>query len=317
LKVLYILGAGRSGSTILGNVLGESEGYFHAGELRGIWGNGLVRGQSCGCGTPVPECPIWSAVVAATFADPEVPKADPRTVERWKVALRMRHTWRLLRESPRHLSEWAELDAYTRVMAGLYKHLAEVTGSSVVLDSSKRSSDGALLRLMHGIEPFYVHLVRDPRAVAFSWQRVKPSLGSPRLSEMPRFGPNESTRYWTELNMGAELIRRSHPADRYMLVRYEDFILRPRATIESVATMMGQPASEAPFVDERTVNLQPNHTVGGNPDRLKHGPIQLRSDDEWIDRQASRDRLKATAVAFPLLARYGYPVRQHARHHDS
>ncbi len=316
MKVLYILGAGRSGSTLLGNVLGESEGYFHAGELRGIWGNGLVRGQSCGCGVPVPECPIWSAVVAATFADPDVPRADAQTVQRWKLAVRMRHTWRLLRGSPRRLSGWVELDAYTSVMAGLYRHLAEITGSAVVIDSSKRSSDGALLRLMPGVEPFYVHLVRDPRAVAFSWQRVKPSLGSPRLNDMPRFGASESTRYWTQLNIGAELIRRSHPPDRSMLVRYEDFILRPREITRSIAAMVGELVSDAPFVDERTVELRPNHTVGGNPDRLKHGPIRLRSDDEWVDRQTSGDRLKATAVAFPLLGRYGYPVRQYARRDD-
>lgn len=317
LKVLYILGAGRSGSTILGNVLGESEGYFHAGELRGIWGNGLVRGQSCGCGDPVPECRIWSRVVAATFADPAVPNVDARTVERWKVAMRMRRTWRLLHGSPRSLSAWTELDAYTRVMASLYRHLAELTESTVIVDSSKRASDGALVRLMPGVEPFYVHLVRDPRAVAFSWQRVKPSLGSPRLREMPRFGPSESTRYWTQLNIGAELIKRSHPADRFLRVRYEDFVIRPRETSEAVAAMVGEPASDDPFVDERTVELRPNHTVGGNPDRLKHGPIRLRSDDEWIGQQASTDRLRATAVALPLLARYGYPVRHRARRDDS
>ena len=312
-KVLYILGAGRSGSTILGNVLGASEGYFHAGELRGIWGNGLIRGQSCGCGVPVPKCPVWSAVVAATFADSEGSAEDPRTVESWKRAVRMRHTGRLLRRSPQRLSSVPGLDAYTRVMAGLYQHLAEVTSSAVVVDSSKRASDGALLRVMRGVEPFYVQLVRDPRAVAFSWQRVKPSLGSPNLTNMPRFGANESTRYWTQLNMGAELIRRRHPSDRFMLVRYEDFVRRPRETTQSLGIMMGEPAGDAIFVDERTVDLGPNHTVGGNPDRLKSGKVQLRLDDEWIDRQASGDRLKATAVALPLLARYGYPVRQHAK----
>ena len=36
-KVLYVMGHGGSGSTILGNVLGELNGFFHAGELDTLW----------------------------------------------------------------------------------------------------------------------------------------------------------------------------------------------------------------------------------------------------------------------------------------
>lgn len=309
MRVLYVLGAGRSGSTLLGNVLGEADGCMHAGELRGIWGNGLIRGQSCGCGVPVPACEVWSLALSETFSDPTVLGSDPRTIERWKLTVRMRHTWRLLRLPRTRLLDRPEIRGYTTVMAGLYRHLGEVTGSDVVIDSSKRSSDGALLRLMEGIEPYYVHLVRDPRAVAFSWQRSKPSLGSPRLRYMPRFGANESTRHWTQLNAGAELIRRHVPPDRFMLVRYEDFIRDPRRTTSSIATFVGRPMPSTQFVDDRTVELRPNHTVGGNPDRLSSGTMRLRPDDEWMERQGRGDRFKATAIALPFLSRYGYEVR--------
>jgi hypothetical protein len=36
-KVLYIDGQGRSGRTLLHNVLGQVEGFFAAGDLREIW----------------------------------------------------------------------------------------------------------------------------------------------------------------------------------------------------------------------------------------------------------------------------------------
>ena len=36
-RVLYILGWGRSGSTVLGNILGEVDGFFCAGELHYLW----------------------------------------------------------------------------------------------------------------------------------------------------------------------------------------------------------------------------------------------------------------------------------------
>lgn len=41
IKVLYIAGWGRSGSRILARTLSQVEGFFHGGELRTIWIDGL------------------------------------------------------------------------------------------------------------------------------------------------------------------------------------------------------------------------------------------------------------------------------------
>ena len=47
-RVLYIAGSGRSGSTILDRTLGQVDGFFSAGELCNLWGRGLLarRGPS-------------------------------------------------------------------------------------------------------------------------------------------------------------------------------------------------------------------------------------------------------------------------------
>lgn len=44
-KVLYIAGWGRSGSTILDNVLGQVEGFFSGGELSYLWERGLSENR--------------------------------------------------------------------------------------------------------------------------------------------------------------------------------------------------------------------------------------------------------------------------------
>src|SRR5580704_12095604 len=62
--VLYIAGTGRSGSTLLANILGEVDGVFAAGEVRYLWQRGLTERRLCGCGVPVRECPVWSRVLA-------------------------------------------------------------------------------------------------------------------------------------------------------------------------------------------------------------------------------------------------------------
>src|SRR5918995_1530890 len=51
-KVLYVAGLGRSGSTILANTLGQVEGFFSGGELNFIWKHALIENRLCGCGTP-------------------------------------------------------------------------------------------------------------------------------------------------------------------------------------------------------------------------------------------------------------------------
>ena len=66
-KVLYIAGLGRSGSTILGNTLGQLEGFAHVGELLEIW-TILASGRvACGCGVPVAACNIWGDVLNTAY----------------------------------------------------------------------------------------------------------------------------------------------------------------------------------------------------------------------------------------------------------
>ena len=76
-----------------------------------------------------------------------------------------------------------------------------------------------------------------------------------------------------------------------------------------MAELVGEDAEQLPLEGERTALLARNHTVSGNPSRFKTGAVDLREDTEWRARQSRRDRLAVTALAMPLLSRYGYDVR--------
>ena len=56
-----------------------------------------------------------------------------------------------------------------------------------------------------------------------------------------------------------------------------------------------------------------NHTVAGNPARHRHGLVPMRLDDEWRTAMPTRDRRLVTAMTYPLLRRYGYPVEARQR----
>lgn len=307
-KILYIVGWKRSGSTILGSLLGELDGFFHAGELRTLWGKGLLEGRRCGCGIPVRDCPFWTSVLSDAMGN-VAPDVSPVRIFDWqKQAVRSRFLVRLLRTAPGRPTGWTPMDRYANATGCLYRAIAHAARARVVVDSSKQHADAALTRLVPGIDAYFVHLVRDPRAVAYSWSRQKASPGEGPHEEMMRLGPTASARNWDFVNLAAELLRRRHGSDRSMLVRYEDLIDRPRAILGAIAELMGEPASPLPFLDDHRVQLRPNHTAGGNPDRFRSGPVDFRKDNDWLAAQPARDRLITTAVCLPLLGRYGYQV---------
>jgi hypothetical protein len=302
-KVLYIAGSSRCGSTILGNILGELDGFFNGGEIRFLWSRAL-QGRRCGCQRPVDECPVWKSVLPSEGRDRLAIRALDETQ---RAVLRLHHTPGLLRRSPKWLLRSRELAGYVRAMAGVYERLADVTQARVIVDSSKRPSNAAALRLIRGIDPYLIHLVRDARGVAYS--RLRGKANPDGAGEMPIVSSRVNAVDWMATNLAAEDVRRHWPPHRTILLRYEDFVADPRIAIDWIAAFVGERVEPDPFLDANTVKLGPNHTVSGNPDRFQHGSVTLRADVEWLDGMSSLDRRVTGALTFPLLLRYRYPFR--------
>src|ERR1700733_13128727 len=220
LKVLYIVGFTRSGTTILANVLGELEGFFSAGEMQHhFWRVGVRKNWTCGCGQRFGECEPWSAVLKAGFDAERAGLDGDAMLALQERVLRTRYTWRYLSQPRRRLRSDPELRRYLELTARLYRAVADVSGAQVVVDHSKWPAPGAALRLMPGVTPYYVHLVRDSRAVAHSWQRKRSGLA--------QFSARRIAVRWSTFNVVAESVRTAGRG-RSLLVRYEDFVARPR-----------------------------------------------------------------------------------------
>lgn len=306
LKVLYVAGWGRSGSTLLDNLLGQVDGFFSTGELRYIWERGELMGWKCGCGRPVTECEIWSVVLGKLRADGATP--DAATIVQWQNRVsRLRHTFSLLNLSPRDVPDHPMLQAYLDLTARLYASIAEVSGARVVVDSSKRPSDAAMLNLVPGIQLHVIHLVRDPRAVAFSWGKRQPDID--------RHGVFGSSASWVAWNLGSEAIRSQIP-ERSMMIRYEDFVSAPRRVLEQILELVSEDPRNAPPNEQGTFEISETHTVSGNPARFRQGPIAVTPDDQWLDRMGAARKATATMITLPLLRRYGYKIRT-STHRDT
>lgn len=298
--MLCITGWCRNGSTIIGNILNESPDLFHVGELHFLWKNSAALGVNdlCGCGQVLTECPFWSQVLpvgrpAGTTAD----DFAAEVVRRQRSCVRTRHTWRVLRRG----LDRPDIEKHAELMTRIYHEVAERSGARVIVDTSKMPGEAALLPLLPGVTPYFVHLVRDPRAVAESWRHWKQYVYT--------LSAARSTAYWHGFNLAAQAITRRH-SSRSAFLHYEDFIADPTGTIDRLLTFCGADPAANP-VRGRRVELGENHTVTGNPDRFHRGTTIVKdTDDAWRAGLRRRSKLAVAAFAWPLLRRYGYLSRK-------
>jgi hypothetical protein len=307
-KVLYIGGFGRSGSTLVERILGQLPGFCSAGEIVFLWQRGLIDGQLCGCGTPVPECDFWTRVGKTAFGgwdqiDPHEMLALQKRVDRNRyipsmVAPRLRP------------AAQADFERYTDVLSRLYRGIGEVAGARVVIDASKHASTAFLLRKVPNLDLRVVHLVRDSRGVAYSWTKEikKPEVTSGDDAFMPQYSPSSSGRQWVAYNL---LFDALGAIDKTMILRYEALMAEPRAGLERILAHADEPVTPESFafLGEGYVDLGCDHTVAGNPMRFHQGRLDLRLDQAWTTKLPERDRKVVTAITWPLQIRYGYSKR--------
>lgn len=298
-RILYLTGWLRSGSTLLGNVLGELPGVLHVGELHYVWHNGvLAEGTNslCGCGRNLLDCDLWSTIVG-TARDTKVAVGAARAVALQRTLLRTRHTRARLAEV-RNPARAPGVDEVVGQTVDLYRLLAEHGGDRLIIDGSKYPAEAATLLGRSDLEVRVLHIVRDPRATAFSYRRAKDYIDP--------MSPSRSSAFWTAFNLASEAVGGA-AGTRYLRVRHEDLCAQPREVVGEVMRFAGL-TGEPPVDQAGRVRLGPNHTVTGNPDRLSGGEAVIRADERWRTGLSRRETVAATLPALPLLARYGYPL---------
>lgn len=295
-KVLYISGHERSGSTILTKVLGEIDGAFAVGEIRSIWRYSYIDNGPCGCGRPFHDCETWQAIFRDAFDAEDA--VDPHWMAGHRP--RMKHAPLMFVPGGKRIFSRQFRD-YIDTLDRLYVAAARSTGSRLIVDSSKTLVYGYVLGLLPSVDRYVVHLVRDPRGVQYSHLRRK-QQGDPRFQH---HSVARNSLMWDALNVTQELTG-IQERDRYLRLRYEEFAHDPRGTLERIASFVGEPNVRLPNVDGRQIQLSTHHTINGSPHRFDTGAVSLRPDDRWEADMAPRDRDLVARLTLPLRYRYGY-----------
>lgn len=300
--VVFLAGAGRSGSTLLGDAMAQIPGWIHVGELRFLLEGNSWHDRTCGCGRSLRDCPMWRDVRSAAFGA-EACSIDLEEVTRFSLSA-LRYRPRALLGLSRQARSTEPIDQsamlYADALRRLYLAVASITGSQVIVDSSKIAMHVYLGSRFAGVRSHVVHLVRDVRAIAYSWRRSS-------IDDVT-FGPARVSGSWVVSNLAVGALQARLGGSGYTLVRYEDFIRSPGDILGNIADAIGFPGAPLPLVGASTLRVGSNHTVAGNPSRFKSGDIELVPDEEWRRRIRVGDRMLATLPGVPLLRRYGYSL---------
>lgn len=296
-RVLFVVGKGRSGSTLLGQLLEANGSAVHVGELWRLWESLESEQGGCGCRSGFWSCPFWSEVLSVLVKRPTSRWAIESPAQFRQLQRSLLTTRGLLTPSLAARSRGAP--HYQSVMWETYQAISQVSGAGLIVDSSKWPLDPYLWN-----EPSatFVHLVRDPRAVAFSW--LRPKEFPDRMESMPKYGPAHSSVSWFARNLMSEMALRHKGPDAGLTVRYEDLANDPTAVLELISDSLHL----GPFTatTDRAGLLGQGHTVMGNPVRFATGRPDVVPDERWRAMLPARRQLEVMALTWPLMRRYGY-----------
>jgi hypothetical protein len=308
-RVLSIGGTGQNGATLLTRMLGNLPPVIAVGELGRLWDKGLIDNTPCGCGEPFHECPFWSAVGAEAYGGWDKVDAKAALALRRRVERHRGHA-SLPRGLPRMAvprlfpGYAADIERYLAMLGPLYAAIRHVSGADVIVDSMKSPSHLFCLRRLGSADLRLVHLVRDPRGVAYSSSKHVPRQGGSPGTARVVSPPARTAIRWIWINLAVDLLSALDVPTTIM--RYESFVRHPRAELERVAAFAGIPLApgDLEFVGDGEVSLPRDHLVAGNRMRLAAGPVPLRLDEDWKDRLDPRARRTVWALTWPLDRRY-------------
>lgn len=306
--VLFIAGWGRTGSTVLGNILGQLPAFCFVGELANVWTCGVVDNAPCGCGVRFRDCEMWRAVFQRAFGG--IDGAHARRM------MELRKRWPnnkalLLRSALGQgiLPDVPDPDAaeYAEGLRRLYDAIGEYAEGRIIVDSSKLPSYALAVGSLPNVDLRLVHLVRDPRATAYSWLR---RIDAVENMATKRLAVWQSSAQWTSWNATTDIVAKALALPA-MRLSYEDFVQQPREAVLSalklVRDIVAVETDDLPFVSPHEVELHSTHNVWGNLRyRQRVGRVGIVPDDEWNTGLTPLARLVIAGLTYPLARKYGY-----------
>jgi hypothetical protein len=304
-NLVYILGCGHSGSTLLALLLGSHPDACTVGEMRAPK---MGEEYLCSCGEPIKKCQFWNNV-GAGMAKRGVPNFDILKARLSIHDSENPYVHRLLDPLPRgpvleavrstalsiSPAWWTHLrDVHHRNKA-LMEVLFEMTGARVVIDSSKIALHLRYLLKSPDLRIKIIFMVRDGRAVSTS------QLGH-GFTKGDRRETIEATAWnWIRSNESCErVLAEDVPDAQWMHLGYEDLCKNPEGKLREIYEFIGWDPNNI-ILNFRS---KQQHILG-NEMRMKSG-TDIKLDERWRKVFTPEDIKVYGDIAGGMLRKYGY-----------
>lgn len=279
-RILYVAGLARTGSTILGQTLGGIPDVTFVGELTYFWRR-FANGESCSCRRPLPHCPFWSNVVSEAYGTFMRDRAKEIAAMEQRV---LRRQWML---GLVRISNVTEARVMLDERARLYRAILEVARTPWIVDTGKNPVFGNIIARLGAADVGTIHIVRDPRGVAFSWMKRIQSDSEP--GDMERQQPAKTALRWLYENLLIQLSLQ-RLSKTYIRVSSEDFVTRLPEVVREISSATGIAiAGLEDILNAQAIRARVHHLVAGNPGVRANlnSSIPLVLDEEWQTKTAA------------------------------
>jgi len=257
-KLIYILGCGRSGTTVLGFVLGNGEKCLDLGEVNSPFGFLGTKGVPNEFADDTPNGRFWKSVKAGV--EQEVPNVFHETNTRRLIHIASHYSF--LRLYTR-LFVGGHTRAYGQYINSLYRNILEnAPDKEFYVDSSKTPGTALLyLRLLKELDVYLLHLVRLPVGVVESLTAKNRQPGNK--------GFLAANLYYFFMGLFCSLVRLRSRRSRYLKIRYEDLLQDPRRTLGRISEFTGLDLCASIEKIESSLPLKRGHVFNGNRMRMR------------------------------------------------
>jgi hypothetical protein len=300
IKVIFIAGSGRTGSTLLSILMSQNPDCFNLGQIRdihiGIRDNGI-----CSCGDRFLDCSFWSVVLNKIYGENYVDgvRTDLRYFRQFAGDAVEENVWSNIKEKEQMCSTYK---AFLKNLRRKYETCAEVSGKTILVDSSKSPELALALSLIPEIDLYILNLVRHPGAVAVSWLNKTKSI-----SDTAQY-----CRLWKQRQRQLACLAAVNP-EKYKLVYYEKLAAQPVTTLDEINDWVELSQGNLHFNIENEVDLswEKQHIFPpANESILMNKPemVRITPSTEWKNLKYIPLRLLASAKTFPDNLYHGYGI---------
>jgi hypothetical protein len=288
LKIIYIMGDGRSGSTILSIILGNHPDIASVGELH-RWPE--FQGQTKPGDEKLENKRFWEDILAHYCALGSSPDFENLALLQEDIEDYQQFFKVLLSKDTQ------DSEAYKNYLKQLFEAISCVADRQIIVDETKKPGRAYKLLKHKDFDTRVIHLVRDPRGVV--WSQLKKDV------EHKSKHPLTTMAHYNIKNCMGLLVNWLTPNQSILRIRYEDLVAVPEKTLGNIGKFIGISMEPVQQKIRSGESLWVPHLIDGNRIRKKD-KINLRFDLEWQRKLTKGWRLVTVFFTLPLFLGFGY-----------